>query len=206
MSEYIIKKVGCRKCFADYTKNGENLPISVTTTPWGGYAPKVYAALAHDDENLYVCMRAYEFPFRAEVKEHDGMVHTDSCMEFFFSPNPEKPDYFNMEMNPLGMLKLHYGPGRKPRFKTVTDPSIFEVVPTSGDGWWQLEYKIPYSHIKASCPEFTGKSGSAIKMNMYKCGELTAQSHFVTCFPIDTNAYPKPDFHRPEYFQEVIFE
>ncbi len=206
MSSYIIRKVDSREDFVRSIENGEKLPIDISITPWGGYAPKVYAALAHDDSNLYVCMRAYEFPFRAEVKEHDGPVHTDSCLEFFFSPDPSKHDYFNMEMNPLGMLKLHFGPGRRPRFQTVTDPTIFEVKPSSGDSWWQLEYKIPYDHIIKSCPVFTGKSGSSIKMNMYKCGELTANSHFVTCFPIDSAIYPNPDFHRPEYFKEVVFE
>lgn len=202
MDKYIIKKVSSRKEFESLKLE----ELSVNTTPWGGYAPKTYGVLAHDDEKIYVHMRSDESPIRAEVSAHDGPVHTDSCMEFFFSPDPEKHDYFNMEINPKGMLKLHYGPGRHGRVNAVENPKDYAVVPQVCEDGWALTYEIPYSVIRRFSPSFEGTSGSVIKANLYKCGEMTEKPHLATCYMIDIVAYPKPDFHRPEYFREMIFE
>ena len=38
---------------------------------------------------------------------------------------------------------------------------------------------------------------TSLKANFYKCGDLTAHTHFLSWSPIDA---PKPDFHRPDFF------
>ena len=41
-----------------------------------------------------------------------------------------------------------------------------------------------------------------LRGNIYKCGDRTAHPHYLSWAPIGT---PSPDFHRPEYFGEVLF-
>ena len=43
----------------------------------------------------------------------------------------------------------------------------------------------------------------SIRANFYKCGDKTAHPHYLSWSPIDT---PKPDFHRPEFFGELILK
>ncbi len=44
--------------------------------------------------------------------------------------------------------------------------------------------------------------GHRAAANFYKCGDETAVPHYGAWSPIDT---PQPDFHRPEFFGEVVF-
>ena len=196
-----IEKIASREAFDalfDTNKPAWKLP----NYPWGSDPLDVYAEVRHDDDNLYVVMRAYEKNPRITVMEDEGSVHLDSCMEFFFSPCPEiRPDYYNMEANPAGSVKFNYGPGRHGRRKTEgfhgNEAMRADVTPE----YWQLRVTIPYSAIRAYAPEFIGASGSVIRANMYRCGEQADVKSFVTLFPILT---PNPDYHRPEFFGKMI--
>ena len=67
--------------------------------------------------------------------------------------------------------------------------------------YWQLCCQIPFALIREYAPEFTGASGSVIRANMYRCGEQAKETSFVTLFPVGTE---KPDYHRPEWFGEIV--
>ena len=43
----------------------------------------------------------------------------------------------------------------------------------------------------------------SIRANFYKCGDKTAHPHYLSWSPIDT---PKPDFHRPDFFGELLLD
>ena len=45
--------------------------------------------------------------------------------------------------------------------------------------------------------------GLHVKGNVYKCGDMLPHPHFLSFFPINL---PKPDFHRPDFFGDVVFE
>jgi hypothetical protein len=46
-------------------------------------------------------------------------------------------------------------------------------------------------------------SGKRMKGNFQKCGDKTKFPHYGSWNRIDT---PEPDFHRPEYFGDLILE
>ena len=46
-------------------------------------------------------------------------------------------------------------------------------------------------------------SGKKLRANFYKCGDRMPVKHYVTWNPI---GWPQPDYHRPEYFGELVFE
>jgi hypothetical protein len=45
-------------------------------------------------------------------------------------------------------------------------------------------------------------AGVECRGNIYKCGDALPVPHYVSWRPIDT---PDPDFHRPEYFGQIVF-
>lgn len=208
---YTVKKAANREELIALSANEANR-ISIAVNPWEATVPNasnptVWAVLAHSDDSLFVMMRAYETAIRAEIKEDWGMVHTDSCMEFFFSPCPElRIDYFNMEVSASGKMKLDYAPGRGNRAHANQDVSLYNVVPTVTDEYWQIVYEIPYSVIREKAPEFEGTSGDMLKANCYKCGEKAPYPHYLMWNPLDISVFPKPDFHRPEGFVDLVLE
>jgi hypothetical protein len=63
---------------------------------------------------------------------------------------------------------------------------------------WQVELQIPLSLIfRDRQPVFP----QILKANFYKCADKTKQPHFLSWQPI---RLPKPDFHRPEFFGEIV--
>ena len=62
------------------------------------------AQICYDPENLYVHMQAVEPEIRAKYDAPLSMICEDSCMEFFFAPDPDDDRYLNFEIN----LSQHY--------------------------------------------------------------------------------------------------
>ncbi len=62
---------------------------------------------------------------------------------------------------------------------------------------WELRLDIPASVF--GLPAFPGLEARG---NFYKCGDLLPEPHFLSWAPIAT---PRPDFHRPEFFDKMVF-
>ncbi len=198
MPEYIIKRVTAP---VDWS----NIPaLPITHRLWCPEVPiRSEARICYDDHVLYLQLSALEPNIRAENFGCMDAPCEDSCLEFFFCPVPEDSRYFNVEVNPNGCVFLGFGSGRSSvtrlfPINPVITPSISRF-----DGGWQVSYQIPFSFIRLFAPEFSGISGSCIRANCYKCGDLTVQEHYFSAFPIDL---PNPDFHQPNFFGTLQFE
>lgn len=161
------------------------------------------AQVCYDAEALYVRLTAREKDIRAEESGRIGVPSQDSCLEFFFSPIEGNPRYFNFEFNPLLCMHIGFGTCRGDSARLLPKPSanINPSVTRTDDGW-ELTYQIPYSFINLFIPEFAPKEGSKMRGNFYKCGEATTVEHYFAWNKVETQ---NPDFHRPEYFGELIF-
>ena len=63
---------------------------------------------------------------------------------------------------------------------------------------WTVEERIPLDLIfREKKPVFP----QVLKANFYKCADKTKRPHFLSWRPIDL---PKPDFHCPQFFGEII--
>jgi hypothetical protein len=170
--------------------------------PWPSaidYRPRTSARLGTDGTSLFVYMETDETDLRAETKGL-GHVHTDSCMEFFLSPDPRAfPNYLNFEFNPLGAMYLSIGTNRHDRRVLGSDDyrEVFSVRTAVFDKGWSLEFHIPLSFIKGFFPLLELKPPLAMRGNFYKCGDLCAKPHYGCWSPI---ALAKPDFHCPDFF------
>lgn len=187
--------------------NWENVPEEEITVPGIAANPDVRAffKIAYDDDALYVRLRAKEKDIRATYKDNHGMPCEDSCLEFFFSPDPKKDTYFNIEMNPN--CAAYLGIGEDVRHLTRLDPadygSPFEPVAERTDDGWMLTYKIPYSFIRKFFPDFAPKPGDILKANAYKCGDKTSKEHYLSWKPVKWDQASA--FHNPKCFGVMRF-
>lgn len=213
MSEtYMIKRVD--DCFTE--EQWENVPeLSLKYFPWdeNGYKPKTSAKIAYNNEGIHVYLKSYETKIRAEYESINDPVCQDSCMEFFFNPNPEKDDrYMNMEMNPIGTFLLGMGKDRYSRGQLQgLSADIFNIKTSVEKGkkdqykdeFWTLQYTLPFSFLEKYYGKLDIKSGSTMKGNVYKCGDKTDYPHYACWNFVRSD---KPDYHRPESFGLFVFE
>lgn len=174
------------------------------------YRPEMQVRMAHNGSQLLVNYRVVEDCVRAVAPADNGRVWEDSCCELFLSPVADGT-YYNMECNAAGQMLIGFGAGRKDRRRA--DQTVLCGVDRwssmgrepfdniAGHRVWQLCLAVPvgawFGHsIESLC-------GLRAKGNVYKCGDLLPRPHFLSLFPVDT---PKPDFHRPDFFGDIIFE
>ena len=165
--------------------------------------PTVLAEISIEQTFLYVSFMVEE-PldcFRSEVKEDNGRSWEDSCVEIFLQ-NPTNPkEYFNFETTCRGFLLAAHGESRENRAVLLQSEinSIKRIKQTASIAGnlvcWGMEIEIP-SRI-FGLDSFEGK---ILRGNLYKCADLAKTPHYLSAFPINTE---KPDFHRPEFFQEL---
>ena len=196
MKEYTITRVNGRP---DWT----TIPaLAIDEQLW---RPRVdiaaFARIAWDDERLYVRLNAVEANIRAEHRGPLGMPCEDSCLEFFFSPTPGDPRYFNIEYNPNASLYLGFGDGRNP-IRLLPERDWFAAAAGRTADGWQVEYAVPFEFVRMFVPEFQPTVGGAIRANCYKCGDLTAAEHFLAWNPCTSE---EPNFHRPQDFGLMRF-
>lgn len=188
-------------------------PLAVGHYLWlsNDYRPAVEARLFWSPRFLHVRFRVEEKRVRVRFTKFQDPVWKDSCVEFFIDAFPEmKKGYINFETNAAGTLLAAFGPDRSHRTPLwPEDLAEFEAlasIPGPVDGEygadaWTLEYIVPLSLFgKLYGQEI--RPGHRAAANFYKCGDDTEMPHYGAWSPVGTAA---PDFHRPEYFGEVVF-
>ena len=141
------------------------------------------------------------------VKQPNGNVWCDSCMEFFVAPGETAADgYFNFEMNANGALLLGWGVSDTefvlsdfPREKIALRAEVYA-------DRWALDLIVPFALFRRHMPGFVPTPGKILHGNFYKCGDKTASPHFGCYFPIDPASVPTPCFHVPEYYGKLLLE
>ncbi len=180
--------------------------------PWQAdypYKPRVTVALSHDGGSLHLHFRVEEDTVRAVAPADNGHVWEDSCCEFFCQLDDQ--GYYNFECNAAGTLLIGWGPTRQGReqapqdvLKTVAREASLGRAPfseTKAPAVWELHLQIPVTAFwHHQIDTFNGRT---LRANIYKCGDRLQRPHFLSLFPINTD---HPDFHRPEFFQEVVCE
>ncbi len=171
------------------------------------YRPEAEFDLCHDGGELHLRFRVKEDAVRAVCTADREHAWEDSCVEFFFDPHGDG-SYYNLECTCIGKLYLCRGEGRhgreflpeaayaaiRRRCSLGTESFGLREAPTA----WEVELDVP-----ASVFGLQTFSGLHARGNFYKCGDRLPVPHYLTWAPITT---PKPDFHRPEYFDTLIFK
>ncbi|OGS26654.1 MAG: hypothetical protein A2297_00145 [Elusimicrobia bacterium RIFOXYB2_FULL_48_7] len=205
--KYIIKKTNAAPSWESAN------PLEINNYPWytRGDKQKTEVRALYNDSSLFLQFSCEDKHISAENTALNSPVSRDSCVEFFADPG--SGSYFNVEVNCCGTLLAGYGPGRPNR--KLIDAALAEKIKISRtmpgpvkqespqDKNWLVEIDIPFSVIE----EFTGFKiprgpGNIWKANFYRCGGKT-DPQFACWAPVTS---PKPDYHRPECFGELVFE
>ncbi len=120
------------------------------------HIPFAQARLLAAPEALSVIFRVQDRWVRAVVRDYQGPVWTDSCVEFFFTPGPSISEgYFNIEVNCGGAVLFQHQKGRDRERILVEERdgarlgvshSLPERVDPEivGPITWTVEYLVPY--------------------------------------------------------------
>jgi len=180
-----------------------------------GFVPQVHLKMMYNDESLFVIFKVDDQFVRCITDKINGPVYEDACVEFFFAPDKNYPNrYFNLEVNCGGTALFHYNTiARKEKvhltdeeinhveiahsLPKIVDPEIKEPVT------WTIEYRIPIDILKKYSQIDIPEKGTRWKANFYKIAESGSNIHFITWTQVNL---PKPDFHQPEFFGEIVFD
>ena len=163
-----------------------------------------YGQVCYDDMNLYIRLSAKEKNIRAEYTELLDAPCEDSCLEFFFCPVYEDDRYFNIEYNPNCCVYLGFASCINDLVRLIPEEGTpFSPKSVRTEDGWEITYQIPFEFIRRFFPTFSPVSGTKMRGNFYKCGDLTIQEHYlcwnkITCNPVS--------FHRPCDFGVLTFE
>lgn len=171
------------------------------------YAPTVAFRIARSQTHLAIMFNVRGLDLRAAALDDNGPVWEDSCCEFFVS-DPADGTYYNFETNCIGTLLASKRRSRndadmftsKELDRVLRYSSLEKKSYDSKDKifCWSIAICIPFDLIGID----SGNLPESIRANFYKCGDMTAHPHFLSWNRIDV---PSPDFHRPEFFGELLF-
>lgn len=176
----------------------------IDSCTWEDYAykPKTSFRIIWADDGICVKYETDETPVVVKHFEKNSMVCKDSCVEFFINARPESDaGYINFEINAKGVMHAAIGNGRENRtfFGNDVNFTIFKIETEETKNGWKCKFFVPLYFLEA----VYGGISSNMKGNAYKCGDETGHTHYCTLFPVKTK---EPDFHRPEYFGDIILE
>lgn len=185
----------------------ESLPkAEISNVQWID-APGIQAwgQLCYDEKFLYVRLEAVEKHILARYTGDVDPVCNDSCLEFFFTPEEKGNRYFNLEVNPNGACYFGYGRLRHQRSRLLCKKvkKLLNIRPFRTEKGWGVECALPLWFLEIYFPGFSLCPGKKLRANFYKCAEESATPHFITWNEV---VAPKPDFHRPRYFGQLIFK
>ena len=164
-----------------------------------GY-PKTTVRGVYSDEGISLKFETDENPkdILSRFGNYGDPAYRDSCVEFFFNPDPSKYDkYFNFELSAGGGLLVGLRRDRSDKNAPEGDLKEFDIEIQQTETGWQAKLFVPFAFVERHLGPFAGTFAG----NFQKCGDDTVFPHFTTWNRIDV---PKPDFHRPEFFGELI--
>ena len=171
------------------------------------YHPLTAFTIAYSNKYIYVDFYVRGNYLKAVNYTNNSPVAEDSCVEFFLQV-PGSKEYWNFEFNCIGTVNASHRETRENPTR-LNDNEISQIKRYASCGTrpfeemegifsWNLIIAIPFSLIGLKKNELPEK----ILGNFYKCGSKTSNPHLLSWSPI---VYPKPDFHRPEFFGELFF-
>jgi len=187
--------------------------IEVNNYPWyqAGNKQNTQVKLCASDDTLFMQIIAQDqYSFAKQTQLNNKLICEDSCVEFFFSPSGVLgSSYVNIEINCCGALHIAYGAAREnrqfislevasliSRKTSIVSPVKFEK---TDDSQWSVEIALPFDAIE----QLTGEKVNKDKWfaNFYRCGGRT-EPQYAVWHHVEA---PEPDYHRPEYFGELVF-
>ena len=178
--------------------------LDIDDAEWGdSFGISAHAKLCYDDEALYVRMWADEKDVRATYTpdDPDAKCYEDSCLEFFLAPVAGDARYMNFELNPNCAFCNEIGTQKTDRERLHPAADVLDATSSRTDGGWEITYRVPFDYLQSFYSDFIAEPGTQMRGNFYKCGNLTANKHYLVWNHVDSD---KPNFHVPESFGTLV--
>ncbi|MDL2290407.1 hypothetical protein LJB95_03285 [Paludibacteraceae bacterium OttesenSCG-928-F17] len=172
------------------------------------YRPITSFFIAYSKDALYLKYQVHGSMLKAVYENDQQPVYEDSCVSFFCKL-PDEEFYYNFEFNCIGTCLAKKRVSRKDNVIPFTAEQFAKIERYSSIGKrafkelegifrWGLTVKIPFEVLGIDGEKLPEK----LLGNFYKCADGTGSPHYMSWSPIKTE---RPDFHRPEFFGEIIF-
>ena len=189
----------------------EGIEGAIDTINWSKdfpYRPITSFFIAYSSDGLYIKYKVHGSMLKAEYTKDQDPVYEDSSVEFFCKKEDED-FYYNFEFNCIGTCLAKKRKNRKEDVTPLAEQQLALIERYSSIGrrafkelegmfLWNLTVKIPFEILGLNFQYLPEK----LQGNFYKCADGTGSPHYLSWAPIKT---PSPDFHRPEFFGEIIF-
>ena len=162
--------------------------------------------LSYRGANLSLSFMVREPQLRRMVTEHNSRVWEDSCVEVFLK-RADREQYVNVECSASSKMLVAKGSKRSDR--TFFPLSMIESIPlritilenNNRQSRWKAELELDL-HKLGLLEDGQSPIDVPIMGNVYCCGDLHDQPHFLCAAQIDTL---DPDFHTPQFFVPFHF-
>lgn len=183
---------------------------SIQVVNWQEYPETVSSQwkMLHGPDAFFLYFKTQEPYIRAKGTGDNSPVCEDSCVEFFVAFDQKY--YYNFEFNPIGAYTIQKGQSRSGRktfaaselseLKIWTSEPEYPFDTRKSEKAWQVWCVLPFSFFEM---DQSGLKKSGIKANFYKCGDALPNRHYLSWVPVKSE---QPDFHRPEFFHELILK
>lgn len=162
--------------------------------------PKTSARLVYSETGITILFETNEKDVLARYHNLNDPAYTDSCMEFFFNPCPQKGNrYMNLELGAGGALLIQTGTSRHDRVYIDTCLEQFKIDIKIRDDGWNARIFVPFKFILCNFEEIS----NVFYGNLQKCGNDTVCPHYPVWNQIITAV---PDFHTPSGFGRFILD
>lgn len=169
------------------------------------YKPIAVFDIARSDRHIFISYFVRGLDLKALFGRSNEPVWQDSCVEFFVK-DESSAYYHNFEFNCIGTCLA----SKKEAGETthLTSAEIGKIIrhgslehhtfgEKEGIFEWGLVVGIPFELFGVDADNLPPR----LWANFYKCGDETSHPHYLSWNAID---FPKPNFHLPEFFGELI--
>ena len=207
----LVQSVNYNSSIKDVSLLMDTLPKhSIDNELWSEFKSNCETSfsMAHCGSAILLKYYVNEDVIKSTMFKTNDPVHRDNCVEFFISFGAEK-EYYNIEMNCLGICFMGYGVDRANREilpeaiinkirRGVLIRSTEESAGTKFE--WQITLVVPievFTYTKLT--SFEQEKGLC---NFFICGDDLPEPLFFSWNMIYNE---KPDFHLPEFFGNMQF-
>ena len=172
------------------------------------YHPITTFNIGYSPTAIYIKYDVHGSMLRAIYTNDQEPVYEDSCVEFFCQ-RPGSDRYLSLGFNCIGTCLATRRKGREEDVQRLSASELQSIGRYSSLGRrafmemegmfaWDLVVKVPFALLGYA----GGEVPERLLGNFYKCADGTESRHFLTWAPVKTEM---PDFHRPEFFGELVF-
>lgn len=160
-------------------------------------------AVAFDDRFLYVAIRSSEpnlDKLKAKVTKRDALdLYRDDSVELFVAPGPQRTDYYQYDVNPMGTVADAAG-RQSGTVREASWNSGVKVATSQGEGEWIVEMAVPLADMEL------GKSDPGDwGINVTRVRRAGGGEQLSTFVPM-TGSFHQPSLFAPLSLPEANFD